>query len=83
MENVAGTVSVELSSFVPEFEVTYLTAADIAFLDETLYVHAAYVESEGDVGEIEAGWQVCDASWKFRSRSKSWSCMNSSLAMMR
>ncbi len=62
VENASGTAAVEYSSSTPDGDVAYSIEADIVFLDEVLYVDAAFLESEGDVAEIESGWQVYESA---------------------
>lgn len=62
VENASGTVAVEYSSSTPDGDISYSIEADVVFLDEVLYVDAAFLESEGDVGEIESGWQVYESA---------------------
>ena len=58
VENASGTTTVDYNASSPDGDLSYSIEADVVFLDEVLYVDAAFLESEGDVGAIESGWQV-------------------------
>jgi hypothetical protein len=61
--NVAGMADVAVT-WLPDHAGSYEIEADIVFVDRTLYVDAAYAEADGEVSEIESGWQRFRSSWE-------------------
>lgn len=61
-ENISRIMEVTYEEIEPDATTSYTIAAEVVFLDDVLYVNAKALESDGDFGPIEGGWQVFESA---------------------